>query len=40
MVVTCLVLERWPDPAKSADDPDRWLWSRAIITQHATWLAG
>jgi putative SOS response-associated peptidase YedK len=29
--------ERWPDPAK---DPDRWLWSAAIITHHATWLAG
>jgi putative SOS response-associated peptidase YedK len=32
--------ELWPDPAKDADDPDRWLWSAAIITHHATWLAG
>ena len=31
--------ERWPDPAKDPDDPDRWLWSAAIITHHATWLA-
>jgi hypothetical protein len=32
--------ELWPDPAKDPDDPDRWLWSAAIITHHATWLAG
>ena len=32
--------ERWADPAKDEDDPDRWLWSAAIITHHATWLAG
>ena len=32
--------ELWPDPAKEEDDPDRWLWSAAIITHHATWLAG
>jgi putative SOS response-associated peptidase YedK len=32
--------ELWPDPDKDADDPDRWLWSAAIITHHATWLAG
>ena len=32
--------ERWADPAKDPDDPDRWLWSTAIITHHATWLAG
>jgi putative SOS response-associated peptidase YedK len=32
--------ELWPDPAKNQDDPDRWLWSAAIITHHATWLAG
>jgi SOS response associated peptidase (SRAP) len=32
--------ELWPDPAKNPDDPDRWLWSAAIITHHATWLAG
>jgi putative SOS response-associated peptidase YedK len=32
--------ELWPDPAKDEDDPDRWLWSAAIITHHATWLAG
>jgi putative SOS response-associated peptidase YedK len=30
----------WTDPAKDAGDPDRWLWSMAIITHHATWLAG
>jgi hypothetical protein len=30
----------WPDPANDSDDPDRWLWSAAIITHHATWLAG
>jgi putative SOS response-associated peptidase YedK len=28
------------DPDTDADDPDRWLWSAAIITHHATWLAG
>jgi putative SOS response-associated peptidase YedK len=32
--------ELWPDPAKDPDDPGRWLWSAAIITHHATWLAG
>ena len=32
--------ELWPDPAKDPDDPHRWLWSAAIITHHATWLAG
>lgn len=32
--------ELWADPAKDADDPDRSLWSAAIITHHATWLAG
>jgi SOS response associated peptidase (SRAP) len=32
--------ELWSDPAKEEDDPDRWLWSAAIITHHATWLAG
>ncbi|MGK5681361.1 SOS response-associated peptidase [Actinoplanes sp. URMC 104] len=32
--------EKWADPDKDADDPDRWLWSAAIITHHATWLAG
>jgi putative SOS response-associated peptidase YedK len=32
--------ELWPDPANDPDDPDRWLWSPAIITHHATWLAG
>ncbi len=32
--------ERWPDPAKEEDDPDRWLWSATIVTHHATWLAG
>jgi putative SOS response-associated peptidase YedK len=32
--------ELWPDPAKDEDDPGRWLWSAAIITHHATWLAG
>jgi putative SOS response-associated peptidase YedK len=32
--------ELWPDPAQDADNPDRWLWSAAIITHHATWLAG
>jgi putative SOS response-associated peptidase YedK len=30
----------WPNPAKNPDDPYRWLWSTAIITHHATWLAG
>ena len=32
--------ELWADPAKEEDDPGRWLWSAAIITHHATWLAG
>ena len=32
--------ELWQDPAKEEDDPERWLWSAAIITHHATWLAG
>ncbi|HEY2237601.1 MAG TPA: SOS response-associated peptidase, partial [Streptosporangiaceae bacterium] len=32
--------ELWADPAKDEDDPARWLWSAAIITHHATWLAG
>ena len=32
--------ELWADPAKEDDNPDRWLWSAAIITHHATWLAG
>ena len=32
--------ELWADPAKDEDDPGRWLWSAAIITHHATWLAG
>jgi putative SOS response-associated peptidase YedK len=32
--------ELWADPAKDSGDPDRWLWSAAIITHHATWLAG
>jgi putative SOS response-associated peptidase YedK len=32
--------ELWPDPAKDDNDPHRWLWSAAIITHHATWLAG
>lgn len=26
------VYELWPDPAKAGDDPDRWLWSAAILT--------
>jgi hypothetical protein len=32
--------ELWPDPAKDVDDPDRWVWSAAVITHHATSLAG
>ena len=32
--------ELWADPAKDAGDPDRWMWSAAIVTHHATWLAG
>jgi SOS response associated peptidase (SRAP) len=24
------LFELWPDPAKDADDPDRWLWSAAM----------
>jgi putative SOS response-associated peptidase YedK len=32
--------ELWADPAKDPDEPDGWLWSAAIITHHATWLAG
>jgi putative SOS response-associated peptidase YedK len=32
--------ELWADPARDENDPDRWLWSAAIITHHATWLAG
>jgi hypothetical protein len=35
--VQLVVGELWPDPAKDADDPDRWLWSAAVITHHATW---
>jgi putative SOS response-associated peptidase YedK len=34
--------ELWPDPAKDENDPDRWLWSAAIITpasQVAWWVA-
>ncbi len=26
------VYELWPDPSKAADDPDRWLWTAAILT--------
>lgn len=32
--------ELWPDPRRSADDPDRWLWTCTIITQPATDLLG
>lgn len=32
--------ELWPDPAAAQDDPDRWLWSAAIITCAATGPAG
>ena len=32
--------EWWPDPAKTEDDPDRWLWSAVIITTEATGPAG
>ncbi len=32
--------EWWPDPEKDKDDPDRWLWSAAIITCEATGPAG
>lgn len=32
--------ELWEDKTRDEDDPERWLWSAAIITTHATWLAG
>ena len=32
--------ELWPDPARPADDPGRWLWTATIITQPATDLMG
>lgn len=32
--------ELWPDPDRDQDDPDRWLWSAAIITCAATGPAG
>lgn len=32
--------ELWPDPARAADDPDRWLWTAAIITCAAEGPAG
>lgn len=32
--------ELWANPTKAADDPGRLVWSAAIITHHATWLAG
>lgn len=32
--------ELWPDPAKTEDAPDRWLWSAVIITTEATGPAG
>lgn len=32
--------ELWPDPARAADDPDRWVWSAAIITCAAEGPAG
>jgi putative SOS response-associated peptidase YedK len=32
--------ELWRDPDRSADDPDRWLWTCTIITQQATDLLG
>lgn len=32
--------EWWRDPTKADDDPDRWLWSAAIITCEATGPAG
>lgn len=28
--------ELWPDPAKAEDDPDRWLWTYAVITTTST----
>jgi len=32
--------ELWRDPAKDADDPERWLWTATIITTDATGPAG
>jgi putative SOS response-associated peptidase YedK len=32
--------ELWRDPEAAADDPNRWLWTCAIITQQATDLLG
>lgn len=32
--------ELWPDPLRGEDDPDRWLWSAAIITCAAEGPAG
>jgi hypothetical protein len=32
--------EWWPDPSKTKDDPDRWLWAAVIITTDAIGPAG
>lgn len=32
--------ELWPDPAKDADDPTRWLWTMTVLTTTATDAAG
>lgn len=32
--------ELWPDPAKSDDDPDRWLWTTTVLTTQATDATG
>src|SRR3954471_10744740 len=32
--------ERWPDPTKPEDDPDRWLWTATVITTAATGPVG
>ncbi len=34
------VYELWRDPARATDDPDRWLWSAAVLTQQASDVLG
>ena len=36
LLVMAGLFEMWPDPAKTDDDPDRWLWTTTVLTTSAT----